>query len=285
MSLNEVLSAGFSAANRRLAGVFLDLLWKIAWAAATGAALLLVASWFSAQLGSLKLNGVPLRNPAAVAVLTRELWNRYAATLFWMGILVVALSKTTWFLLEAYFRAGILSIDGSFFEKASRHFRLFIASSVMKTVFCAAAGALLLLIVFGRYLSSPVSDWRVMWPETRPPFLVALVIWATIWFAMTLLETLIRSGSLDLLGTDLFVLVGLLATLVTFEGMMAGAVMIGVITVSSIATGPAGVLITLAAAGLGVLGLTILHSYLLLVRFSSVAALESSAVIIGHVDV
>jgi hypothetical protein len=217
-----------------------------------------------------------------------------------MGILVVALSKTAWFLLEAYFRAGILSIDAplplgeggakrrvrvSFFQKASRHFRLFIASSVMKTVFCAAAGALLLLIVFGRYLSSPVSDWRVMWPETRPPFFVALVIWATIWFAMTLLETLIRSGSLDLLGTDLFTLVGLMATLVTFEGMMAGAVMIGVVIVSSIATGPAGVLMTLAVAGLGVLGLTVLHSYLLLVRFSSVAALESSAVIIGHVDV
>jgi hypothetical protein len=142
-----------------------------------------------------------------------------------------------------------------------------------------------LLIVFGRYLSRPVSDWKVMWPETRPPFLAALIIWASIWFAMTLLETLIRSGSLEVLGTDLFTVVGLMATLLTFEGIMAGAVIIGVIVVASIATGPAGALLALAAAGLGVLGLTVLHSYLLLVRFSSLAALESSAVIIGHVDV
>src|SRR5262245_46488226 len=150
MSLNEVLSAGFSSANRRLAGVFLDLLWKIAWAAATGVTLLLLASWISTQLRSLQLSGsgIPLQNPIAVAVLTRELWNRYAASLFWTGLLIVALSKTVWFLLEAYFRAGILSVDGSLFQKASRHFRLFIVSSVMKTVFCAATGSLLLLIVF-----------------------------------------------------------------------------------------------------------------------------------------
>jgi hypothetical protein len=285
MSLNEVLSAGFSAANRRLTGVFLDLAWKIAWAAATVATLLLLASWISSQFGSLQINGVPLQNPVAAAVLTRELWNRYAASLFWTVLLIVAFSKMVWVLLEAYFRAGILSFDGSFFQKASRHFRLFIASSVMKTAFCAAAGAFLLLTVFGRYLSSPISDWTVMWPETRPVFLVALIIWATIWFAMALLETLIRSGSLELLGTDLFTVVGLMATLVTFEAMMACAALIGVTIVASIATGPAGALLTLAAVGLAVLGLTILHSYLLLVRFSSVAALESSTVIIGHVDV
>src|SRR5262245_32490176 len=285
MSLNEVLSAGFSAANRRLGEIFLDLAWKIAWAGVTGAALLLLASWISAQLRSLQINGIPLQNPVAAAVLTRALWNRYAGSLFWMGILVVALSKITWILLEAYFRAGILSIDGSFFHKASRNFRLFVASSVMKTVLCAAAVALLLLIVFARYLSSPIADWGKMWPETRPPFLVALVIWLAIWFAMTLLETMIRSGSLDLLGTDLFTVLGLMATLVTFEGMMTGAVIIGVIAVASIATGPAGALMALAAAALGGLGLTILHSYLLLVRFSSVAALESSASIIGHVNV
>jgi hypothetical protein len=312
MSLNEVLSAGFSAANRRLGGVFLDLVWKIAWAAMTGVTLLLLASWISAQLGSIQVNGIPLQNPVAAALLTRELWNRFAPTLFWMGILAVALSKITWVFLEAYFRAGIISIETplplgeggaakrerasampkengrvrvSFFHKASRNFRLFVASSVMKTVLCAAAGALLLLIVFARYLSSPVADWRMMWPETRSPFFVALVIWLAIWFAVTLLETLIRSGSLDLLGTDLFTVLGLMATLLTFEGMMTGAVIIAVIAVSSIATGPAGTLMALAAAGLGLLGLTILHSYLLMVRFSSVAALESSAVIIGHVDV
>src|SRR5262245_19490717 len=111
MSLNEVLSAGFSAANRRLAGIFLDLTWKIAWAATTGAALLLLASWISSQLGSLQINGIPLQNPVAAAVLTRELWNRYAASLFWIGLLIVAFSKIIWVLLEAYFRAGILSLD------------------------------------------------------------------------------------------------------------------------------------------------------------------------------
>jgi hypothetical protein len=299
MSLNDVLSAGFSSANRRLGGVFLDLLWKIAWAAVTGAALFLLASWISAQLGSIEMNG-PLRNPVAVAILARELWNRYAVSLFWMIILLVGVSKTVWVLLEAYFRAGILSVDAplpvgeggakrrervAFFQKASRHFRLFIASSLAKTIFCAAVAALLLLIVFGSYLSSPIADWRKMWPETRPSFLIALAIWITIWFALTLFETLIRSGSLDLLGTDLFTVVGLIATLVTFEGMMAGAVIVGVIGVASLATGPLGALITFAIAGLGVVALTALHSYLLLVRFSSVAALESDAVIIGHVDV
>src|SRR5262245_20187633 len=143
MSLNEALSAGFSTANRRLGGVFLDLLWKIAWAAVTGAALFLIASWISGELASLQINGagIPLQSSVAVALLTRELWNRYAASLFWIAVLLVIFSKTIWVLLEAYFRAGILSVDGSFFQKASRHFRLFIASSVIKTLFCAAAGA------------------------------------------------------------------------------------------------------------------------------------------------
>ena len=287
MSLTEVLSAGFSAANRRLGGVFLDLVWKIAWAAVIAAALFLIASWMSAQLGSIQMNGsgIPLQNSVAIAILTRELWNRYAASLFWLGVLLVGVSKITWILLEAYFRAGILCVDGSFFQKASRHFRLFIASSVMKTTFSAIAGALLLVIVFGRYLSTPVAEWSTMWPETRPTFYVALVIWIAIWFALTLFETLIRSSSLDLFGTDLFTVVGLVGTLVTFEAMLIAAAVLGVIVVASLATGPVGVLITSAAAGLAMLGLTILHSYLLLVRFSSLAALESDAVIIGHVDV
>jgi hypothetical protein len=302
MSLTEVLSAGFSAANRRLGGVFLDLVWKIAWAAVIAAALFLIASWMSAQLGSIQMNGsgIPLQNSVAIAILTRELWNRYAASLFWLGVLLVGVSKITWILLEAYFRAGILCVDAplplgeggakrrvrvSFFQKASRHFRLFIASSVMKTTFSAIAGALLLVIVFGRYLSTPVAEWSTMWPETRPTFYVALVIWIAIWFALTLFETLIRSSSLDLFGTDLFTVVGLVGTLVTFEAMLIAAAVLGVIVVASLATGPVGVLITSAAAGLAMLGLTILHSYLLLVRFSSLAALESDAVIIGHVDV
>jgi hypothetical protein len=286
MSVNEVLSAGFSAANQRLGGVFLDLLWKIAWALLSGAALFLLVSWISSQLGSIQTNGpLPLQNPVALALLTRELWNRYAASLFWMVVLLIGLSKTIWVLLEAYFRAGILSVDGSFFQKASRHFRLFIASSVMKSGFAAIVGALLLLIVFGRYLSAPVADWNAMWPETRPPFLVALVIWIAIWFALTLFETLFRSGSFELLGTDLFTVVGLIGTLVIFEAMIMGAAIVGVLAVASIATGPVGVLIKFAVSVLAVLGLTVLHSYLLLVRFSSVTALESEAVIIGHVDV
>ena len=252
-----------------------------------GAALFLIASWISGSLGSIQMNrsGIPLQNSVAIAILTRELWNRYAASLFWLVVLLVGVSKITWILLEAYFRAGILCVDGSFFQKASRHFRLFIASSVMKATFSAIAGALLLVIVFGRYLSTPVAEWSTMWPETRPTFYVALVIWIAIWFALTLFETLIRSSSLDLLGTELFTVVGLVGTLVTFEAMLIAAAILAVVVVASFASGPVGVLITTAAAGFAIVGLTILHSYLLLVRFSSVAALESDAVIIGHVDV
>ena len=117
-----------------------------------------------------------------------------------------------------------------------------------------------------------------MWQETIPPFLVAVAIWTTLWFALTLLETLVRSESLDLLGTNLFAVVGLLLTLLTFEGMTIAAFGILVFILAATLSGPSGVLVTLSAAAGAVLVLTILHSYLLIVRYSSVAVLESGPV-------
>jgi len=277
MNLNDALWAGFSRANHRIGDVILDVLWKGIWLAITGGLMFGFLAWFYSELQSITVNGPPdvLRNPLALAVLTRQLWAAYASTFFWFALGLVSMSALSWILLESYFRAGL--VPGSaepFLRSASHHFTTFLASAVLKFVIVSSAIVTLGLIVFERYLSTPLAEWRNLWPESRLSFVVVIVICAVLWFALTIVETLMRVDALDLMATHLFLTVGLIATLFVFEAMIVVSVILGQSLLMTTLSGAVGQLVIVVTGLISLAALIALHSYLLVVRFSSVTALN-----------
>jgi hypothetical protein len=224
-----------------------------------------------------------LRSPLALMFIGRQLWSQYAGTFSWILLIFLAVAYTAWVLLEAYFRSGILT-------GGTRNFRLFIASSMLKQLLLAVITTLILVIAFGQYLTTPIAEWNSLWGDSTGPALITGLIFIALWFALTLVETLVRASAVDLLGRDLFAISGLIATLVLFEAMIAGsAIGVGIILMSFVSNAT-GVLLLLSAGIVAIVVLNVLHSYLLVVRYSALDVLRrTSSVppgpgIIEHVD-
>src|SRR5438876_670727 len=109
--LSEVLRQGFRLVHRRLHLVFLDLVWKSIWLVLTLAGLFLVAVWFGAQFRSMEwvATGNRAVNGAIALGLLRRFWLEKQTAVFVAVGTVLFLSLVAWFLLEACFRARIMS--------------------------------------------------------------------------------------------------------------------------------------------------------------------------------
>src|SRR5262249_17284292 len=107
--VEEVLRQGFALAHRRLALIFIDLLWKVLWFGGTVAALTLVVVWFGSQLQSIAWQdtGAPGVNGLIAYNLLREFWNAYRPQVYATVAAVLMLSLTAWLILQALFHARI----------------------------------------------------------------------------------------------------------------------------------------------------------------------------------
>src|SRR5262249_48167688 len=136
----------------------------------------------------------------------------------------------------------------------------YLISSVLKTTLLVTSG----LILAAVYLNGA-------------PFL-AIILFLALAFCLSLVETLIRADAVELLGTDLIRVIGLLGILMSFEMMIAAAVGVmlaaGFLNVAGLMD--AGVMLGLT--GISVICLSMLHSYLLLVRFSAVGIMRQNVV-------
>ncbi|HEY2380354.1 MAG TPA: hypothetical protein VGK48_04140, partial [Terriglobia bacterium] len=131
----------------------------------------------------------------------------------------------------------------------------YLASRVMKTVLLTTVALILL----------PV------WLEGAP--VLAILLFLTAAFCLTLVETLIRADAIELLGTDLIRVSALVGILMSFEMMIAASFVVilaaGYLNVARLSQA----LAMLGATGVSILLLSLVHSYLLLVRFSAVGVM------------
>jgi hypothetical protein len=271
--LDEILREAFRLARLRIRLIFLDLLWKVIWFVLTLAALLLVGVWFGSEfrsIGWMDTGNRAVNGALAFAVL-RQFWAAHRAEMFLAVATALFFSLVIWFVLEAAFRSRIVS-------GRPRSFDTFLMSNLLKCLVVTAAGSALATICFGRYFVTPVGEWRQLWPDTRGAALVALVTVAALAFLLTIFDTLIRSDAIELLGTDLIRVTGLVGILVCAETMISGscAVIVGV-GILNIA-GWREALAMLGAAAVAMVFMTVFHSYLLLVRFSAVDIMRKNVV-------
>jgi hypothetical protein len=253
-------------------------------------------------------------NGAIAVALLRRFWLAKHAAIFAAVSTVLFLSLVAWFLLEACFRARIMSAGSppqlrrgeprpslgwggsgqktfSFDQHhpgAARHtssaeegnpaFDVFLLSHVLKYFFIATAVLALAAICFGRYFSTPLSEWPQLWPDTRGAAISSIVAIAALGLFLTILDTLVRNDAVELLGTDLFRVTGLITILLSFETMLvtscAMMLVVGLLKVAGLKSAVAMLAATAAAVGL----LNLLHSYLLLVRYLAVGILRQNVV-------
>jgi hypothetical protein len=293
MALGPALSDGFSLAHCRLGAIVLDLVWKLIWLVVMAAVFAVLGIWIYWEGGSIGIQAPAeaLRNPVALMALAREIWGRYSGLFVSILLVFLITAALSWILLEAYFRSGILpDHHTSFFQSATRYFKRFIVSSALKQALMMVLSIPISVIVFGPYITAPPAEWRNLWLDSRGLLIVAGLISIALWLVVTIFETAIRADVLDLLRRDIFTVAGLIATLLIFEGMIvASAVGLGIIMMSFV-TDAAGVLMVLMVAVGTLIVLNILHSYLMVVRYSTLTVLSrTSSVhlgtgIIGHVD-
>lgn len=270
--LESILRDGFALAHRSLGLVLLDIVWKVVWLLVSVVALFLLAAWFGGELSTVSWEGtaVPAVNGVLIAALLRDFWATHRAAMLTAVLVVLFVSTVSWFTLEAFCRHrivralvaahGTTSRGARDSRRGEREFNVFLLSGVIKSAFLAALGALLIPVFMAG------------------AGILGVVIFLAPAFFLTIIDTLVRSDAVDLFGTDLIRVTGLIGILLLFESMIDAALVLivvaGFLNVARLSEGL--VMLGAAAAVIGLLNL--LHGYLLLVRFSAVGIMRRNVV-------
>jgi hypothetical protein len=274
--VEDALRKGFARAHRSFGLIFLDIFGKAVWLAVTMAAIALVAGWFASQLRSIEWQApnLPGGNALMLAGLMREIWNTYAARLFWLFVLAGAFSLVVWILLEAYVRSRLVGKLGD----AARTFPIFLLSGVATRLVMIGAIMTIGSIIFSRYFSSPVAEWPALWSETQGPVFAGLVAVCALGFVLKIFETAVRSDAVELFGRNLLEFAGIVGTLMLFEGLVDAAFVVVVFVATLMAASSTDVIAAGALAAISIVIVSILNSYLLLVRYSAIDIMRHDAV-------
>jgi hypothetical protein len=265
----DILQNAFARSRERVGLIFLDVLWKAVWFICGVAAIVLVAAWFGSELRDLAWDdtGTRAMNALIAAEALREFWNSMKGEIVLFLLLTFSVVAAAWFVLEAFVRSRIISAVAGFSPRLSNSggrglkpaATCFIAR-VAKT-FILTTAALVLVVV---------------WTNGAP--LIAAALFLLLAFCLTVVETLIRADAVELLGTDLIRVTALIGILMSFEMMVAASFVVmlaaGFLNVARLGEA----LAMLGITGVVAVVLTLLHSYLLLVRFSAVSIMRQNVV-------
>jgi hypothetical protein len=261
--LPDILRSAFAAAHERIGLVFFDLLWKVLWIVLSLVVLLLTVVWISSSLQAFEWEdtGVPVLNGLIATLLLREFWEANRRDIFFLlsAFALVSAAMGAW--LEAFFRRRIVRDLATLSPREREHpFNIFLISGVTKNVLLFTSALLLLAVLLA---GAPV---------------IAIVGFIALGFFLTLLDTLIRADAVDLLGTDLIRVAGLLGILMSFESLIATSLVAILLTGLLNVAGQGEAIAMFAAVAAALVFLSFLHSYLLLVRFSAVAIMRRNVV-------
>jgi hypothetical protein len=256
MEVSIILRSGFSLANQRLRMLVLDLLWKIAHGISVFVLIAAAAAWLIQNLAQYKWEGPELTpsNPILLGMALAEVWKTYSGTLAWTVVGVAAGTIILWIVLEALFRGGI------------QRFWKYAATRVAFLSVVVSAGMVLMALTAREGLQTGIAS-----------AIILLAIW---WIASTA-ETLVRRDAMDLLAMDLPGVSGAMASLLGFQLLFSTAA-IAVLGLSiRLIFRASSPLPFLAAACLmlaTVVFWTIVHSYLVVVRYSTIDIMRANVV-------
>lgn len=255
--LARVLREGFAQAHRRPGLILLDVFWKAVWLALTLIGLLIVAWQFVSHL-QWQTTNIRAVDALVAASLLRRAWNEYGGEFLGGLLAVFGFSGLAWLFLEAVFRRKL--VVAGFSPRPG--LIVFIATNLAKLAILAASVVVIALLASG----------------SREAAVAAIPGFAALAFLLTIIDTLIRSDAVDLLGADLLGVTGLIGTLLLFEFLVVAsllvAVIFGFLNVSNFGEAIA----MFAVTTLVLFFFNFLHSYLLVVRFSAVGIMRRNVI-------
>ena len=259
--LAQILREGFAQAHRHPGLILVDVLWKLVWLGLTLGGLVVVAYSFLPELEWPSAN-VGVIDVWIAAGLVRQFWNENAAALAAALLSVLGFAIVFYFVLETLFRRRLVVPSSRGGVAAPASLAVFAGSSLAKAAILMLAAVVLGLIASGSAYTG----------------IAALTGFTALIFLLTVIDTLIRAGAVELLGTDLLAVTGVIGTLLLFEFLIGAslgiAVVAGVLSISSSFEA----LAMLGATALVLLLVNFLHSYLLVVRFSAVGIMSRNVI-------
>jgi len=253
----EILRQGFAGAHRRLGLVFLDVIWKMVWLALTVGGVAIVVYRFVSHFEFRPMN-IQMLDAIRLANSVREIWSDYGGELLGGLVAVIGMSALLYLLLEANVR------------------RRFVVSGIgprPKSIVLLGSNLARLAI-----LGSAAVSLIVMSNGSRDARIAAIVAFLALAFFVTILDTLVRSDAIDLLGVDLLGVTGLIGTLVLFESLIGASLLVILIAGFLNVANAAGAFGMFAVTTLVLLIFNFLHSYLLVVRFSAVGIMRRNVI-------
>ncbi len=273
---SECLAAGFSVATRRVHLVLLDSAAKLLWLAASAVFLVLAMNWalsrivVGAEAMAAFESGVPILAFGAMLGLLVAHQSLLVGSLF----AALVLSALLWIVMEAFIRAGILPVTGrSFLRDAVTHFPRYLITGAIRRLVLLSASVLVGLVSLGPLLTSPIGQWNQAWPELRLPVLGAGILVLLAVFLL-IIDTIVRSDAWNAVAGDLPKVASVIGALAFFEFALIAAAAI-ILAVALDVAGPGRPI--LLGTGITVAGLNVVHSYLLLVRYSAVGIMRHEA--------
>jgi len=256
MEVANVLRSGFLLANQRIRMLLLDLLWKFLHLVSVVVLISAGAVWLIQILAQYQWEGPELTpaNPILLAMVFAEVWKTYAGTLAWTAIGVGAGSIVFWITLESLFRGGL------------KKFWIYVGTRIVSLAIMISATLVLLGLTASEGLQTGI---------------VAATMLAGIWWITSVAETLVRRDATELLATHLTAVAGALGSLLGIQLLLSAAAMATLalsmrlmLNSSSPAPFIAAAFLMLAAA----LFWTIVHSYLVVVRYSTIDIMRANVV-------
>jgi hypothetical protein len=263
MAVGYFLHSGFVLANHRLRMLFLDMLWKIIHVVSTGILISAIGIWLIQDLAQYQWQGPELTpsNPILLAMALSDLWSRYSGTLAWAGLGVVIGAVVLWIFFEAFFRGG------------AANFWIYAGTRI---AFLSIIGSSLVVL-----LALTSHDDRAVSGGWVQAGIVSSVILLGIWWILNVAETVIRRDALELLATHLETVCGALAALLGLQLLLSVAALstLGLsIRLMFHSSGPAPFLAAAFLMTAALLIWTIVHSYLVVVRYSTIDIMRGNVV-------
>jgi hypothetical protein len=255
MEVADVLRSGFLLANQRLQVLALDLLWKFLHLASTAVLISGVSIWLMQDLSQLQWQGPELTpsNPILLVMALAVLWSNYSGSLAWAAVSILMGTTGLWIVLEALFRGG-------------RRFWIYACTRCAGLIIMVPATVLLVALTIHGGLQTAI---------------VSAFVLLGMWWIVTISETLVRRDAVDLLATNLPVVSGALGSLLGLQLFLSAAsVAIAGLCIKLLLreSSPSQFL---AAAFLMLTALifwTIMHSYLVVVRYSTIDIMRGNVV-------
>ena len=271
---SDYLAAAFGAAFRRVHLLLLDMVAKGVWIVGSGVVLWASGLWFfwNVRLTDSELAAVESGFPPLVSLALFEAVVDHLPLLGWSIVAGATACLLLWTAIEAFVRGGILPVTGNtLLGDALEHFPLYLATGILRRLILLLTAISIGVIVLGPLLTSPVAEWSSVWPSVQWPVVAGAIPIAFMALFLAILDTLTRCRALQLLGPSLpSVLLIVLFPIVLEASIWSLAIAVFAIAITS-TVAPGAVL---ALAGIFVAGMSVVHSYLLLVRYQAVGLMR-----------